>query len=60
MTIKLILSYDIVYKYPELVEYLWLNEYGLNEGLVDWNDTCEIDISSDQLRILNLIMDYLD
>ena len=60
MTIKLILSYDIIYKNEDLVDHLWLDPYALNEWIFLSSDTCEIDISSDDLWILDWLMDYLD
>lgn len=57
---KIWIQYKIIYKYDKIINYLWLNEYALNEWLIDWNDIEYIEITKDNIWILDLLKWYIE
>ena len=58
--IKIWIEYKIIYKYDKIINYLWLNEYWINEWLIDWNDIKYIEITKENIWILDLLKEYIE
>lgn len=58
--IKIWIKYKIIYKYDKIINYLWLNEYWINEWLIDWDDIKYIEITKENIWILDLLKDYIE
>ena len=58
--IKIWIEYKIIYKYDKIINYLWLNEYWISEWLIDWNDIKYIEITKNNIRILDLLKEYIE
>ena len=58
--IKIWIQYKIIYKYDKIINYLWLNEYWISEWIIDWNDIRYIEITKDNIRILDLLKEYIE
>lgn len=53
------IPYWIVFLNDRIVDNLWLNPYLLNEWLRDTDDLCSIEITQDNLWILERVTNYL-
>ena len=51
--------YWIIFLNDRIVDHLWLNPYLLNEWLRDTEDLCSIEITQDNLWILERVTNYL-
>lgn len=58
-TIIIQIPYWIIYSDSSVVDELNLNPYLLNEWLRDSNDLCSIEITKDNLWILDWLKEYL-
>lgn len=58
--IKIWIEYKIIYKYDKIINYLWLNEYWINEWLIDWNDIKYIEITKENIWILDYLKSYIE
>lgn len=58
--IKIWIEYKILYRYDKIINYLWLNEYWINEWLIDWNDIKYIEITKENIWILDYLKDYIE
>lgn len=58
--IKIWIEYKIIYKYDKIINYLWLNEYWINEWIIDWNDIKYIEITKENIWILDLLKEYIE
>jgi len=58
--IKIWIQYKIIYKYDKIINYLWLDEYWINEWLVDWNDIKYIEITKGNIWILDYLKSYIE
>lgn len=57
---KIWIQYKIIYKYDKLIDYLWLDEYWINEWLIDWNDIKYIEITKENIWILDYLKSYIE
>lgn len=57
---KIWIEYKIIYKYDKIINYLWLNEYWINEWLIDWNDIKYIEITKENIWILDYLKSYIE
>lgn len=53
------IPYSIIVTSEDLCEEVWINERTVNEWVVDWDDTATIEITSDNVWILDYLIDYL-
>lgn len=58
--IKIWIEYKIIYKYDKIINYLWLDEYWISEGLIDWNDIKYIEITKENIWILDYLKSYIE
>lgn len=58
--IKIWIQYKIIYKYDKIINYLWLDEYWMNEWLIDWNDIKYIEITKENIWILDYLKSYIE
>lgn len=58
--IEIWIQYKIIYKYDEIINYLWLNEYWISEWIIDWNDIKYIEITKENIWILDCLKDYIE
>lgn len=57
---KIWIQYKIIYKYDKLIDYLWLDEYWINEWIIDWNDIKYIEITKENIWILDYLKSYIE
>ena len=58
--IKIWIKYKIIYKYDKIINYLWLNEYWISEWLINWDDIKYIEITKENIWILDYLKDYIE
>ena len=58
--IKIWIQYRIIYKYDKIINYLWLDEYWISEWLIDWNDIKYIEITKENIWVLDYLKDYIE